>query len=335
MVLKAAIVGCGRIGCGFDDDPLRKTVSTHAGAYSKNPKTRLFALCDIDREKLSKYGKKYSVEHLFTDIDDLLEKAKPDLLSICTLADQHENITIKAAKAGVKGIFCEKPISSNISEAKRMIDVCKTNGVMLLVDHQRRFDPLYSIIRQNIKGGLLGKVYQSIFYYTAGIYNTATHSIDLMRYFFGDIEWVIGQYSIAKSHNEYDPNIDGLLKFKGGVLASIHALDVKDYLIFEQDVLGTNGRLKLLNSGYEMEYYKISASKYFNGYKELEKSTIPFEIPSEREPMVGGVNHLIDCVEKGTEPVSSGQDGLDTLEGILALVKSAESESKKVYLPLE
>lgn len=335
MVLKAAVVGCGRIGCGFDDDPLKKEIRTHAGAYSNNSKIRLDALCDIDTSKLTKYGKKYSVDHLFTNIDELLEKVKPDLLSVCTLEDQHEEITVKAAKAGVKGIFCEKPISNSIDAARRMIDACEKNGATLMIDHQRRFDPLLSSIKLAIGQGLLGNVYQSTFYYTAGISNTGTHMIDLMRYFFGDIEWIRGQLSEVKSPNINDPNIDGWLKFKNGVLSSIHSLNVKDYLIFEQDILGSKGRLRILNSGSEMGYYIISDSKNFTGYKELEKTTLPFEIPKKREFMVEGVNHLVNCVEKGINPVSSGDDGLRALETIEALKKSAQEESKKVYLPLE
>jgi|SRR5579864_9342328 len=335
MVLKTAVIGCGRIGCGFDDDPLRKIVSTHAGAYSKNPKTKLDALCDIDTNKLNMYGKKYSVTNLFTNVDELLEQVKPDLLSVCTLPDQHEEITIKAAKAGVKGIFCEKPISNNIVSAKHMIDVCEKNGVVLMIDHQRRFDPLFSSIKLALQQSLLGKIYQNTFYYTAGIYNTGTHMIDLMRYFFGDIEWVIGIHSSAKSSNTDDPNIDGLLKFKNGMLSSIHALDVKDYLVFEEDVLGSKGRLRILNNGSEVEYHTIIDSKNFSGYTELQETHLPFELPKEREYMMEGINHLVSCVENGIKPVSSGHDGLNALEALIALVKSADDESKKVYLPLE
>jgi predicted dehydrogenase len=335
MVLRAAVVGCGRIGCGFDDDPLRKTISTHAGAYSHHPKTKLDAFCDIDVEKLKKYGKKYSVNNLFTNIDELLEKTKPDLISVCTQVHQHEEITIKAAKAGVKGIFCEKPIADSITAAKNMIDVCEKNGVILMIDHQRRFDPLFRTIKNAIENNILGKIYHSTFYYTAGIHNTGTHAIDLMRYFFGDIEWIVGRFSQVKSPNPNDPNIDGFLGFKSGVLASIHALDVNNFLIFEQDILGSNGRLRILNSGAKIEYYKISDSKYFTGYKELEMSNLPFNVPEKREFMIEGIESLVNSIETRTRPISSGYDGLQDLEAILALITSAEDDSKKVYLPLK
>ena len=56
--IRCAVIGCGRIGCGFDDD-LSKIIKTHAGSYYKNSQTNLVALCDMDVNKLKKYGKKY------------------------------------------------------------------------------------------------------------------------------------------------------------------------------------------------------------------------------------------------------------------------------------
>ena len=113
----------------------------------------------------------------------------------------------------------------------------------------------------------------------------------------------------------------------------MQSLDVNNYLIFEQDILGSNGRLRILNSGAKIEYYKISDSKYFAGYKELEISEPPFTIPEKREFMIEGIEELVNSVETGARPISSGEDGLQDLEVILALVSSAEDDSKKVYLP--
>ena len=63
MIYKTAIIGCGRIGCGFDDKSTQY-IKTHAGAYSKCKKTQLVALCDIDKSKQKKYGKKYKISNI-------------------------------------------------------------------------------------------------------------------------------------------------------------------------------------------------------------------------------------------------------------------------------
>ncbi len=332
MSFSAAVVGCGRSGCGFDDDPLRKMINTHAGAYKNNPKTRLVAFCDIDEGKLQKYGKKFSVTNLFTNIDDMLQAVKPDLVSICTLPQQHYDMVSKAAQFGVKGIFCEKPISTNIEDTKKMIEVCKKNNVVLMINHQRRFDPLMNEIKKTIENNILGYITHTTFYYTAGIYNTGTHVIDLLRFFFGDIEWISGEKSKVKSSDPDDPNLDGTIKFRNGTVASIKAFDVKDFLIFEQDIIGIKGRFRILESGMKIEYYKVSDSKYYTGYKELEKHELPFEFPQKREMWIEGVKHVTECVEGGIVPKSSGDDGLKALEAILALIESSENNSKKIYL---
>ena len=49
MIYRAGIIGCGRIGCGFDDDPNRGYVSTHAGAYARTDGVDLVAMADLDR----------------------------------------------------------------------------------------------------------------------------------------------------------------------------------------------------------------------------------------------------------------------------------------------
>ena len=48
--LNCAVIGCGRIGCGFDDNH-SNLIKTHAGSYFKNSQTNLVALCDIDKKK--------------------------------------------------------------------------------------------------------------------------------------------------------------------------------------------------------------------------------------------------------------------------------------------
>ena len=77
-----AVIGCGRIGCGFDDTSNIKTPMTHAGSYHNNPNTDLIALCDIDKSKLKKYGKKYSISKLYDDPNKLFENVDLDCVSI-------------------------------------------------------------------------------------------------------------------------------------------------------------------------------------------------------------------------------------------------------------
>ena len=70
---KAAVIGCGRIGFGFDSDPKRKYVSTHTGAYSRLRNTRLVAVCDKERKRVDECASRWGVPGRYTDLRKMLE----------------------------------------------------------------------------------------------------------------------------------------------------------------------------------------------------------------------------------------------------------------------
>lgn len=336
MKYKAAIIGCGRIGCGFDDDPKRKYVATHAGAYTNTKETELIALVDKDKKLLNKYKKKFNVPSIYTDYVEMLKQEKPDIISICTWNNTHYNIVKKAVEYEVKAIFCEKPIANKLDDAKEMVKLCKKHKVVLMIDHQRRFCKFHQALKKMIDDGKLGQIQQVSFYYTAGIANSGSHMFDLLRFFFGDADWVCATKSKNLSPNNIDPNYDGMIRFNNGIFSTIQACDVKKFLIFDMDMIGSDARFKLTHSGFDYEYEIVKNSHQFSGYKELYTSgKNPIDKKIIRQPMLDGVKHLVKCLKNKEEPISSGEDGLKSLELICAFHESAKKDGAKINLPLK
>ncbi|MHB8754668.1 MAG: Gfo/Idh/MocA family protein [Candidatus Acidiferrales bacterium] len=333
VTYRAGIVGCGRIGCGFDDDPRRKYVSTHAGAYARTAGIDLAALCDLDKGKLKRYGEKFQVRNQYTDFVQMLRQEQLDVLSICTLSGMHLEIARAAVECGVKAIFCEKPIADSLSAADEMIRLCAERGVVLMIDHQRRLDPFNQRIAAFVRDGGLGSVQQATCYYTAGVANTGTHLFDLLRFYVGDVDWVEGRISANASPNAADPNIDGWLGFANGTVAAIQACDVRAYTIFEINLLGTRGRLRVTSHGFEAEFEEVRESERYSGYRELFPASLPIDGNGSHEVMLCGVAHLLDCMERGRKPVSSGEDGRAALEVICGLSQSALECGRRVERP--
>ena len=92
MIYRAAVIGCGRIGSEFDDDPKRKTISTHAGAYSAVDEIKLVAASDLNEQKLMRCGKRWRITSLYTDYREMLKKESLDIISICTWNSTHLEI---------------------------------------------------------------------------------------------------------------------------------------------------------------------------------------------------------------------------------------------------
>lgn len=332
MKYKAAVVGCGRIGFGFDEDAKRRYIATHTGAYKFVKETELVAVCDINEKRLKKCINKLNIPRGYADFKEMLKKEKIDILSISTPVHTHYIILKEAVNYSLKAIFCEKPLAGNVKDAEKMVKLCQEKEMILQVDHQRRFDPLHVSLRKFIITKKMGKVQQVNVYYTAGVNNTGSHIFDLLRFFFGEVDWINGFYSKNISYNDSDPNIDGFMKFKNGLFASFQACDVKKYLIFEINCLFEQGRIVIKNSGFDLDFYRIGESKYFSRYRELYNCRPPFNIKYKRNFMVGGVKHLLNCIRTHNESISSGIDGLAAMKIINSAICSAKNKGRRVFI---
>lgn len=328
---KAAIVGCGRIGCTFSADTLRPYASTHAAAYQEAASVKLAALCDTDESRLQQAGEQFSIDNLYTDCAEMLGRNQIDILSICTPPTVRLEVVKCALVGGVKAIYCEKPIATSVIEGKAIVNLCKKRGVLLTVNHQRRFSTLHQNIAEFIACGELGYIQQVTCYYGAGVSNSGTHLFDLLRFYLDNVEWVQGRQSANSSGKTDDVNIDGVLKFKSGMQAVIQACDSSHYSIFEIILVGTKGRIHVTNSGYEAYYEEVKESTYFSGHNELFPAPLPFDT-GDNAWLLRGVEHIVECLNTNTQPVSTGQDGLESLRIINALLESADNGGKQCLL---
>ena len=189
--IKIAIVGSGNIS------------NYHIKGYMKNPSAELYALCDINEEKLKKMGEKYGITRLYTDEKKMLEELPEiDAVSVCTWNSAHAPCTIMALDAG-KHVLCEKPMALNAKEAQEMIDASKRNGKKLMVGFVRRFGNDAAIAKDFIDAGSVGDIYYSKVVYLrrngcpggwfgdkersggGPLIDLGVHVIDLARYLMG------------------------------------------------------------------------------------------------------------------------------------------------------
>lgn len=331
MVFRCGIIGLGRIGCGFGDNLIKKQINTHAGTYLYNKRTDLVALCDVNKQKLSKYGKKYGIKKLYSDYKVMLKNEKLDCVSICTSSDSHHQI-VKIAAKYVKGIFLEKPISNSLINAHKIINISKQNQIKIQVDHQRRFSKFYQKIKHFIQSGELGKIQHVNIYYGGGILNTGTHIFDLVNFFLTNVKQVEGWMSEHTQKNRKDPDIDGIIVCKNNIKCQLISLDVTNYRIFEFDVIGTKGRLKINLAENKAELYKINEAVKGLVFNELAKKSFPNT--DHTSHLVHGLNNLLDAIENKKKPLCDPMDGYSALEISIGLLESVK-KNKPILLPLK
>ncbi len=327
---KAAVIGCGRIG--IEENLFAKNLYpwTHAGGYANHPRTKLVVLVDRNPSRLKIANKYYPSIPTFINLEEAIEKTKPDIVSIATPTTTHfEVVRAVTLFDCVKAIVCEKPIAMDSLDALEMIDICKRRKIIFLVNHSRRFDPIFREALAWIKQ--VGPIVQGSAYYTRGIYNNGTHLIDLLNLYLGALKNVVGFVNRETEDwddLENDLNIDGILFFKNGARITIQSLDANNFSIFGIDLYGKNGLVRISDNGFKIEYFNVNDSSEFPGRKELDRNPKVFKV--EKSMILSMVDNVVNCLDGKDVPLGSGNDALIALKSIKALELSAKSSDKTI-----
>ncbi len=330
MRYKAAVIGCGRIGSKFDEDLKRKKISSHCGAYTNHPLIDLVAVCDKNKLNLNSCMAKWNVKSGYSDYKAMLEDKSIAFLSICTHPDTHFEIIDYAIKKNIRNIFCEKPLSNNLKDARYLVDKCKNNNIILSVNHTRRWNKIFYDLKNFLLNEEFGDLQHVNFYYTRGIANSGSHLFDIIRFLFGEVSSVSAISSI-KDFGE-DLTISSTLEMLNGLIINLIGLNGDKYRVFDLEIFGSKSKL-LLDTSNKITYYKAASSKRSSEFKELYLDAYPKRVDYDQEVFIDIISNLINSFEKNISSKCSGFDGYKSLELIIASIVSLK-EQRTVSLPI-
>ena len=328
---KVGVVGCGRIGWSFNEDSLVKQPVSHMSAYALNKQTNVIAVCDIVGAKARGAARRYGACKVYTDYRKMLASEAFDILSICTSTETHAAICIAAAKAGVRAIFCEKPIAPSLDDADRMIRICKRYGTTLVVNHTRRWDASYNKAKGLLDHRVIGDVNLITAFCPAGLLNSGTHLFDMLCQLFGGVAAVSGSIIPDRST---DPGARGMLRFKNGPFCFIDS-SFRDFVLFGATIIGDRGMLELGGNVRSKEIYRFflgRKSKHESGIKELTLKR--YEPPKWTPPIMIAVSNIVKVLDGRPAVLCTGEDGRSALEIAMAFHESSGRGGKEVVLPL-
>jgi predicted dehydrogenase len=345
---KAVIVGLTNIGASRPAEseytPLYGTMPrSHASSYYRHPATEVTAVCDIRPQALEDFRARWSDVwpdvRLYTNYKEMLRQEQPDLVSVVTPDHLHADITVAAAEGGAKAILCEKPIATTLADADRMIAAAEANGVLLSVEHTRRWSPPFQKAREIARQGDLGKlrtIVCNMFSPRSMLFRNGTHMVDTIVFFaesdplwvFAELEEGFDHFTEYKSDGGHDPATDpaasAYIRFANGVRAFYNSVKVpmpgSQYeLTFENGRIEVSDRALTLIRGishYEWSYSTLMPGDYMYTFQ------------------LAAVAELVDVLESGRPLVSSGREARKTLEIMLAMLKSHQQGNVRVDLPL-
>lgn len=328
-IYRSIIIGVGKGGDGKAG--AHSIGYAHADAYRRNPRTQLVGGCDLSAENLAKFSTIYELEATSQNLDDLLKKTQPDIVSLCTYVGARRAVLEQCLAAGVKIIWCEKPLALTMEDARAMETAAERAGAKIVVNHLRRYHPGFQVARKLIQEGAIGQL--SMMTASIGgwdLMEWGTHWLDMMRFLNGDqaVTWVMGQARCTPEKKGY------------GHVMEQHAIS---YFSFE------NGARGFLDGGCGIPgsssiraigsagYLDIAEEKLTlvdkEGLREVKLPAAPEGKSAWENSWNCVIEDLLNWAEGGPESTLSLRNGVLSTELYLAAYESAK-QGDQIDLPL-
>lgn len=323
---RVAVIGVGSMG------------KNHARVYSEMPEAELIAVSDNNLETAEKTGAHFGVR-AYQDYRQMLEKEKPEAVTISVPTALHYDVGMAAMQAGAH-VLIEKPISATLEEGRALIQAADQLGRHLMIGHIVRFNAAHQELKKRLDNGELGRVFQ-IFCRRAGpfparirdvgvIVDLAPHDIDIMRYLTGESPQRVYAEIEQRIHTDHEDLLFALLRFPGHVTGALEINWLTPTKVREVLVIGERGMFRVDDLTQDLYFYENSQATegLWHGLQTIkgvsEGSMTRFAI-QRREPLRVELESFVRAV-KGDAPVAvTGQDGLEALRLSLLLIESGQT----------
>ncbi len=325
-MLRVCVIGMGPIG------------NLHADLYREDALSELVGVCDIRKDRADAAARRLGVP-AFYDAQKMLAALAPDVASVATggveYGSDHFEPTIQALDANCH-VLCEKPICNNVAQAQAMVDKAREKNRCFGIDFNHRFTPAARVAKRWLNEGRLGHLLfvnmamwiknpneSSPYFHLKALH---PHTIDVMRYFCGDIEAVQCFATKAPGRSIWS-TAQFNMRFANGAVGSLTgSYDIERGHPMERcEVAGVKGRFVLDDMWREATLFPAG---------NLEKTVYT-------NPVFGGVRDFRDTfsdrlhtflhqVADGARPDDidgSGADGLAGQKVIQAAIESLENET--------
>jgi predicted dehydrogenase len=320
-MLKALIVGCGKIAGGQDNEK-----STHAGVYLANNGVEIVACFDIDTAKGKIFSEVYHCQ-AEQNLQDALDKHQPDIVSVCTPDNTHFETAknILTSKQNPKLIFLEKPACQTDTELDELIILSEQNDIPIVVNHTRRFDQHHQQLRERIAEDEFGDLVTVNITYYSGWEHNGVHIIDSLSFLFDDSIEIKEITNKIESPYPNDLTLELKATFKqSSAKINITSFEENFYQLFEIDIRFTNARLRLEDFGERI----LLEKKYINDIDENVIKLVDNGLRDKTEtPMEQAIAKIVQSLEQNNSTLLDGfllQDISQTMQTIWQGQKMAE-----------
>jgi predicted dehydrogenase len=307
----------------------------HARVYQELPDTEIVAVCDIIKERADKAAQDYNAK-AFYSVQEMLDSGIAINAASMTTAGKenggdHYTPTMELLGAGIPTLG-EKPISNEISKAEEMVALAKEKNLQYAIDLNHRFTPAAVRAKDWVESGRLGQLHMinmrmwinnpnetSPWFHLRALH---PHSIDVMRYFCGDVKAVCAFLMKGKDRTIWS-NAQVGMEFKNGIVGNLTgSYDAGgSYGLECCDLVGSAGRFVLDDACEHLTFFPRFS-------RETERFDYLGGMMSFGETFKSRITYWVNQLLAKTPPDQISASGLEAVKAqriIEAAIKSHET----------
>ncbi len=334
-MIQVAVVGVGGWGKNL------------ARNYEQIQAAHLKYICDLDQKVLGQVHKLCPGASVTTQFQQLLEDDQLDAVIIATPAVTHHDLCKAALEAG-KDVYVEKPFVLRVEEALELIELAEKHKRVLMVGHLLKYHPVVSYLADAIQANELGRIHY-IYAHRLNLgtvrgdenslWNFAPHDISVILHLLGkdpvDVS-ARGQYYLQ-------PGVEDVvflsLNFDDRCMAHVHVSWLDPHKVRKMTIVGSKKMAVFddLEANEKLKFYDKGAKfnddyDTFAEYVGLRFGDINIPYIRMSEPLQLECNHFLECVQKRTQPLTDGRDGLRVVKVLNAAQQSLAQNGAPVSL---
>lgn len=197
------------------------------------------AVCDTDPERARDLARRHGIAQTFDDPEAMIDALQPDFVDIVTPPDTHRPLVEMAARKGVRGIVCQKPLAPTLDDARAMADTCRDAGTALFVHENWRYQTPIRALKDALDSGAIGRVFRARIAMVSGfpvfdnqpllaqlerflLADMGVHTLDTARFLFGEATWLVARTQRVHPHIAGEDVATVLLQTASGATVDIH-----------------------------------------------------------------------------------------------------------------
>ncbi|WP_306533215.1 Gfo/Idh/MocA family protein [Geobacter sp.] len=304
--IRTAVIGVGYLGL------------FHAEKFAQLPDADLVGVVDTSRPRAEEVAAKVGTT-AYTDYRELLDKV--DAVSIVVPTQYHFEVARAFLERGVH-VLLEKPITTTVAEADKLIRLAEEKGAVFQVGHLERFNPVIV----GLKGFLtVPRFIESIRiapFKPRGtdvnvVLDLMIHDIDILQTIVGSPVKQISSIGAPVFTDEEDI-ANARIQFENGCVANVTASRISLKSERKMRIFQADSYISVDFQNKKLAVFRKGSGEMFPGVPKVDMEETSFE---QGDALKAEIASFLDCVRTGAKPVVSGEDGKRALETALKISK--------------